>query len=63
MKILVDADARIRSDLSEDERLEATSIGRGADLRQLLEVALLEAEAAVAVGGTHEAGDHVKRAQ
>ena len=43
------ADEQIRSALTEDERAEAMRIGREADLKQLLEVALREAEAAVEV--------------
>jgi hypothetical protein len=36
---------------------EAMKVGRDADVKQLLEAALLEAETAVAAAGTHEGGD------
>ena len=46
--LLTAADAELRDGLGEDARREAVSVGRGADLRDLLDTALREAEEAIA---------------
>ena len=53
--LLAGAVAEVRRGLNEEERLEAMSIGRNTDLRELLEAALGDAETAARYGG--HAGD------
>ena len=54
--LLAKADAQIRSGLTGAAHLEAMRAGRDADLTQLLEAALLEAETAIAAQPDSRAG-------
>jgi hypothetical protein len=48
------AEDRVRAGLSTEDHARAVALGRDADLQELLEAALREAAAAVAVGSTHD---------